>query len=97
MRFLEIGLLLDGLFDYFGQLQAVDFIRESSSCGGEKKWQMVTHQSEFMNSSMLTRQRHHGYFDLRSCRSKVSCFCWKSDNSKCFILQHKADKEDFGR
>lgn len=54
MRFLEIGLLLDGLFDYFGQLQAVDFIRESSSCkGGGEKWQMVTQQSEFKKSSTL--------------------------------------------
>lgn len=32
MRFLEIRLLFDGLFHYFSQLQAVDFIREGSSC-----------------------------------------------------------------
>lgn len=32
MRFLEIRLLFDGLFHYFSQLQAVDFIGEGSSC-----------------------------------------------------------------
>lgn len=32
MRFLEICLLFNGLFDYFSQLQTVNFIRESSSC-----------------------------------------------------------------
>lgn len=32
MRFLKIRLLFNGLFHYFGQLQAVDFIRKGSSC-----------------------------------------------------------------
>lgn len=32
MRLLQIRLLFNGLFDYFSQFQAVDFITERSSC-----------------------------------------------------------------
>lgn len=32
MRFLEICLLFNGLFDYLSQFQAVDFITERSPC-----------------------------------------------------------------
>lgn len=35
MRFLEIRLLFDGLFHYFSQLQAVDFVGEGSSVPAE--------------------------------------------------------------
>ena len=33
MRFFKIRFLFDGLFHYFSQLQAVDFIGEGSTCG----------------------------------------------------------------
>lgn len=32
MRLLQIRLLFNGLFDYFSQFQAVNFITERSSC-----------------------------------------------------------------
>lgn len=36
MRFFEIRFLFNGLFHYFGQLQAIDFIREGPSCKNRK-------------------------------------------------------------
>lgn len=37
MRLLQIRLLFNGLFDYFSQFQAVDFITERSSCNERRR------------------------------------------------------------
>lgn len=64
MRFLEICLLFDGLFHYFSQLQAVDFIGEGSSCN-EK---LLVKDLVTGNNKITLLNESHAYYKIRGKR-----------------------------